>query len=122
MKLRNPAWGCPRIAQQITLSFVGGKARMVKAVQDVEGGLADAAGGEEVAEDMAAEQQHELAGVEGGDRFRAFVGGSNSAAGAQASLPDNPVTAIALRSVVGLPNIATLLAPSRQLIHSFAIP
>jgi hypothetical protein len=37
------------------MSFVSGKARVVKAVQDVDGGLGDASGGEEVAEDKVAE-------------------------------------------------------------------
>ena len=42
------------------LSLVGGEARMVKAVQDVQGSLADAAGGGQVSEQMVAEQEHEL--------------------------------------------------------------
>ena len=37
------------------LAFVGGKAGMVKAVEDLNGGLADAAGGEQVFDDMVAE-------------------------------------------------------------------
>jgi len=53
---------------------------MVKAVEDVEGGLADPAASKEVSERMVAEQQHELAAVERGDRFKAAVGGPNSAA------------------------------------------
>jgi hypothetical protein len=62
-----------------TGSFVGGKARMVKTVQDVEGSLGDPAGGEEVTEDMMAEQQHELAAVEGRDGFEGAVGRPNAA-------------------------------------------
>ena len=53
---------------------------MVKTVQDGEGGLADPTTGEEVFEHMVAEQQHELAAVESGDRFKAAVGGPDSAA------------------------------------------
>ncbi len=37
------------------LSFVGGKAGMVKAVEDVDGGLGEAAGGEQVFDHMVAE-------------------------------------------------------------------
>ena len=54
---------------------------MVKTVQDVEGGLADAVGGEEVFADMVAEQHHELAAVERWDGFKATVGRPNTPAG-----------------------------------------
>ena len=58
-----------------TMSFVSGKARVVKAVQDVDGGLGDASGGEEVAEDKVAGQEHELAAVQSGDGFKGAVRG-----------------------------------------------
>ena len=53
---------------------------MVKAVEDVEGGLADPAASKEVFEHLVAEQQHEPAAVEGRDRFKAAVGGPDSTA------------------------------------------
>jgi hypothetical protein len=53
---------------------------MVKTVQNVEGGLADSAAGEEVLEQMVAEQEHELGGIERRDRFKVTVGRPDSAA------------------------------------------
>jgi len=46
---------------------------MVKAVQNVKGGLADPAAGEEVLEHMVAEQEHELESIQRGDRFEAAI-------------------------------------------------
>jgi hypothetical protein len=43
------------VACRDALSLVGGKAGMVKAVEDVDGGLADLAGGEQVFDHMVAE-------------------------------------------------------------------
>jgi hypothetical protein len=43
------------VARGNAFSLVGGKAGMVKAVEDVDGGLAEAAGGEQVFNDMVAE-------------------------------------------------------------------
>jgi len=54
---------------------------MVKAVEDVEGSLADSAAGEQVLEQMVAEQEHELGGIERCDRLKAAVGKPDSAAG-----------------------------------------
>jgi hypothetical protein len=54
---------------------------VVKTVQDVDGGLADPARGEEVFDDIVAEQHHELAAVESWDWFKAAVGGPNTPAG-----------------------------------------
>ena len=54
---------------------------MVEAVEDVDGGLADTAGGEQVLNHMAAEKQQELLSVERGNRFKAAVGGPDSPAG-----------------------------------------
>lgn len=42
--IRNKSFAGEAVGGGNTLSFVGGKARMVKTVQDVEGGLADPAG------------------------------------------------------------------------------
>ena len=53
---------------------------MVKAVQDVQGGLADAAAGEKVSQYMVAEQEHELLAIQSGNRFKAAVGGPDAAA------------------------------------------
>ena len=54
---------------------------MVKAVQNVKGGLADPAAGEEVLEYMVAEQEHELGTIQGGDRFEAAIARPDSPAG-----------------------------------------
>jgi hypothetical protein len=54
---------------------------VVKTVQDVDGGLADLARGEEVFDDMVTEQQHELEAVDSWDRFKVTVGGPNTPAG-----------------------------------------
>ena len=54
---------------------------MVKAVQNVKGGLADPAAGEEVLEHMVAEQEHELESIQRGDRFEAAAARPNSPAG-----------------------------------------
>jgi len=43
------------VARGDALPLVGGKAGMVKAVQDVQGGLADSVAGEEVLQRMVAE-------------------------------------------------------------------
>ena len=43
------------VARGNAFSLVGGEAGMVKAVEDVDGGLAEAAGGEQVFNDMGAE-------------------------------------------------------------------
>jgi hypothetical protein len=53
---------------------------MVEAVEDIDGGLADPAGGEQVFHHRVAEQQHELLSVERWNRFKAAVGGPDSAA------------------------------------------
>jgi hypothetical protein len=45
----------------------------VEAVQDVKGGLDDAAAGQEVSEHMVAEQEHELVAMDSGNRFKAAV-------------------------------------------------
>jgi hypothetical protein len=52
----------------------------VEAVEDIDGGLADTAGGEQVFNHMVAEQQHELLGVERRNRFEVAVGGPDSPA------------------------------------------
>ena len=49
-----PFPGCA-VGGRDAFSLVGGKAGMVKAVEDVDGGLADSAGGEQVFNDMVAE-------------------------------------------------------------------
>ena len=54
---------------------------MMKSVKDVDRGLADAAGGEQVFNHMVAEQQHELSCVERGNRFKSAVGVPDSAGG-----------------------------------------
>jgi hypothetical protein len=54
---------------------------MVKAVQDVEGSLADPAASKELLQHMVAEPQHQLVAVKRGDRFNAAAGGPNSPAG-----------------------------------------
>jgi hypothetical protein len=53
---------------------------MVKAVQNVKGRLPDLSAGEEVFQYIVPKQQHELAGIDGGERFEAAVGGPDSAA------------------------------------------
>jgi hypothetical protein len=68
-KVRCEAFAGGAVACGHTLSLVGGKAGMVKAVQNVKGGLADPAAGEEVLEHMVAEQEHELESIQRGDRF-----------------------------------------------------
>jgi hypothetical protein len=45
-------------------SLVGGKSGMVEAVENIDGGLADTAGGEEVFNHMVAEEQHDLLRVQ----------------------------------------------------------
>ena len=69
------------VARGQILSLVGGEARMVKAVEDVQGSLADSAAGEQVLEQMVAEQEHDLGAVERRDRFKVTVGRPDSAAG-----------------------------------------
>jgi len=54
---------------------------MVKAVEDVQGSLADSAAGEQVLEQMVAEQEHELGGIKRGDRLKVAAGGPDSSAG-----------------------------------------
>jgi len=54
---------------------------MVKAVEDVQGSLADSAGGEQVLEPMVAEQEHELGGTEHRDRLEVAAGRPDSSAG-----------------------------------------
>ena len=68
------------VACDHTRSLVGGKAGMVKAVQNVQGGLADPAAGEEVGEQVVAEKEHEPESIQPGDRFKTAVGGPDSAA------------------------------------------
>jgi len=53
---------------------------MVKAVEDVQGSLADAAAGEQVLEQMVAEQEHELGGIERRDRLKVAAGRPDSSA------------------------------------------
>jgi len=48
------------------ISLVGGKAGMVEAVKDIDGGLADTVGGEQVFNHMVAKQQHELLRIQRG--------------------------------------------------------
>jgi hypothetical protein len=62
---------------------------MVEAVEDIDGGLADTAGGEQVISHMVAEEQHELLSIERGNRFKAAVGGPDSSAGPTKYLPQN---------------------------------
>lgn len=69
------------VACDHTLSLIGGKAGMVKVVQNVQGGLANAAAGQKVCEQVVAEKEHELESIQRGDRFKAAVGGPDSAAG-----------------------------------------
>jgi hypothetical protein len=79
-KVRCEPFAGGAVACDHTLSLVGGKAGMVKAVQNVQGGLADPAAGEEVCEQVVAEKEHELESIQRGDRFKTAVGGPDSAA------------------------------------------
>ena len=54
---------------------------MMKSVKDVDGGLADSAGSQQVFNHMVAEEQHELLRVERGNRFKSAVGVPDSAGG-----------------------------------------
>jgi hypothetical protein len=69
------------VASGHALSLVGGEARMVKAVQDLQGGLADSAAGEQVLGQMVPEQKHELGRIERRDRLKIAVGGPDYSAG-----------------------------------------
>jgi len=69
------------VERRDAFSLVGGKSGMVEAVEDIDGGLADSAGGEQVFNHMVAEEQHELLSVERRNRFKAAVGGPDSPAG-----------------------------------------
>ncbi len=57
------------VACRDAVSLVSGEARMVKAVENVQGGLADSAASEQAFEQMVAEQEHELGGIERRNRF-----------------------------------------------------
>jgi|WetSurMetagenome_2_1015567.scaffolds.fasta_scaffold108678_4 hypothetical protein len=54
---------------------------MVEAVEDIDGSLADTAGGEQVFNHMVAEEQHTLLCVERRNGFKTAVGGPDSSAG-----------------------------------------
>jgi hypothetical protein len=47
---------------------------MMKAVEDVQGSLADSVTFEQVVEEMVAEQEHESGGIERRDRLKAAAG------------------------------------------------
>jgi hypothetical protein len=54
---------------------------MVKAVEDVQGSLTDSAAGEQVLEQMVADQEPELGGIERRDRLEVAAGRPDSSAG-----------------------------------------
>jgi len=69
------------VVWRYAIAFVCGKIGIVKAAEDVDSRPADSAGGEQVFNDMMAEQQHELLSVERGNRFKAAGGGPDAPAG-----------------------------------------
>jgi hypothetical protein len=63
------------------LSLVGRKTRMVKAVEDVQGGLADTAATEQVTEQAVSEEEHEAERIEGRDGLEVALGVPDAPAG-----------------------------------------
>jgi len=66
--------GCMNRIRCETFPCGDAAAGMLKAVEDVNGGLTDTAGGEQVFYYMAAVQQRALLCVKGGNRFKAAIG------------------------------------------------